>query len=169
MSKLWRAYTAAIEAFCFAGIGAILVIGTMQVIWRYVFNSSLFWSEEAMRYLMIWIVMAGAGISYSRGQFLGMRLAVDRMPASLRRLADLLGAAIMLLFLAVLLWFGTKFAWMTRFQTATALGVSMFWVHIAITVGAALLALHVALNEIFGVAREPAPAGHHLDDAGEAA
>lgn len=167
MSKLWRAYIAAIEAFCFAGIGAILVIGSMQVIWRYAFNSSLFWSEEAMRYLMIWIVMAGAGISYSRGQFLGMRLAVERLPAGLRRMVDLVSAVIMLVFLAVLLWFGTKFAWMTRFQTATALGVSMFWVHIAITFGALLLALHVALNEIFGIAREP-QSQSHLDDAEEA-
>lgn len=162
MSKLWRAYVAAVEAFCFAGIAAILVIGTMQVIWRYVFNSSLFWSEEAMRYLMIWIVMIGAGLSYSRGQFLGMRLAVDRLPAGLRRAADLVSAAIILVFLAAILWFGTKFAWMTRLQTATALGFSMFWVHVAITVGAALLAAHVALNEFFGIAREEKPEDHPM-------
>ncbi|WP_312527609.1 TRAP transporter small permease [Paracoccus sp. (in: a-proteobacteria)] len=167
MSKLWRAYIAAVEAFCFAGIGAILVIGTMQVVWRYAFNSSLFWSEEAMRYLMIWIVMIGAGLSYSRGQFLGMRLAVDRLPRGARRIIDAIGAVLMLVFLGVLLWFGTKFAWMTRLQTATALGVSMFWVHVAISVGAILLALHVALNEIFGIAREP-KAEEHLMGAEEA-
>ena len=162
MSKLRRAYTAAVEAFCFAGIGAILVIGTMQVIWRYAFNSSLFWSEEAMRYLMIWIVMVGAGLSYSRGQFLGMRLAVDRLPAGPRRIVDLIAAVVMLIFLGVLLWYGTKFAWMTRLQTATALGFSMFWVHIAISVGAVLLALHVALNEFFGIAREPKSDDHPM-------
>ncbi|RDW13491.1 TRAP transporter small permease [Paracoccus thiocyanatus] len=162
MPKLWRAYVAAVEAFCFAGIGAILVIGTMQVVWRYVFNSSLFWSEEAMRYLMIWIVMIGAGLSYSRGQFLGMRLAVDRLPAGLRRGADLVSAVLMLVFLAAILWFGTRFAWMTRLQTATALGFSLFWVHVAISVGALLLALHVALNEFFGIAREEKPDEHPM-------
>jgi len=154
MSKLWRAYVAAVEAFCFAGIGAILVIGTMQVVWRYAFNSSLFWSEEAMRYLMIWVVMIGAGLSYSRGQFLGMRLAVDRLPERPRRILNLISAVLVLVFLATILWFGTKFAWMTRFQSATALGFSMFWVHGAIIVGAGLLAIHVGLGEFFGIGRE---------------
>lgn len=162
MSKIWRVYKAAVEAFCFAGIGAILIIGSMQVIGRYAFNSSLFWSEEAMRYLMIWIVMIGAGLSYSRGQFLGMRLAVERLPAPLRRITDLIAAALTLIFLAVVLWYGSKFAWMTRHQTATALGVSMFWVHVSVVVGAALLALHVTLNEIFGLAREARAEDHDL-------
>ncbi len=157
MTKIWRAYVAAVETFCFVGIGAILIIGTMQVVWRYVFNSSLFWSEEAMRYLMIWIVMIGAGLSYSRGQFLGMRLAVERLPQGPRRLIDLISAILILIFLAVLLSYGSKFAWMTRHQTATTLGFSLFWVHVAISVGAVLLALHVAMNEYFGVAR----AGDH--------
>ena len=44
----------------------------MQVFSRYVLESSLFWSEEFMRYLMLWIVAVGAGISYTRGQFLGI-------------------------------------------------------------------------------------------------
>lgn len=162
MTKFWRAYKAAVETFCFVGIGAILIIGTMQVVWRYAFNSSLFWSEEAMRYLMIWIVMVGAGLSYSRGQFLGMRLAVERLPAGARRAADLISATLIMIFLAVLLWYGSKFAWMTRQQTATALGISMFWVHVAIVVGAALLALHVALNEYFGVAREARAEEHEF-------
>ncbi len=162
MSKIWRAYKAAVETFCFVGIGAILIIGTMQVIWRYVFNSSLFWSEEAMRYLMIWIVMIGAGLSYSRGQFLGMRLAVERLPEGARRIADLIAAALTLVFLAVVLWFGTKFAWMTRQQTATALGFSMFWVHVSVVVGALLLALHVILNETFGTCREARSEDHEF-------
>lgn len=162
MSRLWRAYIAAVEAFCFAGIGVLLVIGTMQVVWRYVFNSSLFWSEEAMRYLMIWVVVVGAGLSYSRGQFLGMQLLADRLAPAIGRVFRIVSAVLVLVFLAVLIWFGTKFAWMTRLQTATALGFSMFWVHIAITVGAVVLAIHVALNELFGVAREVKHEDHQM-------
>lgn len=153
MSKFWRAYVAAVETFCFAGIAAILLVGVLQVFARYVLHSSLFWSEEFMRYLMLWIVALGAGISYTRGQFLGMRMVVEKLPQGLRRAADLLSAILILIFLGVIIWYGITFSWGTRRQTAVALGLSMFWIHISIVVGALLLAIHVALNDLLGVAR----------------
>lgn len=162
MSKFWRAYIAAVETFCFAGIGAILIVGVLQVFARYVLHSSLFWSEEFMRYLMLWIVAVGAGISYTRGQFLGMRMVVDKLPQSLRRAADVVSAVLILIFLAVIVWYGIKFSWGTRLQSAVALNISMFWVHISIVVGALLLAIHVALNELLGVARAERREGHAM-------
>ncbi|MFD1881367.1 TRAP transporter small permease [Paracoccus pacificus] len=162
MSKLWRAYTGAIEAFCCVGIAAVLIVAVLQVYFRYVVGSSLYWSEELMRYLMLWIVAAGAGISYSRGQFLGMRLVVEKLPPALRRGADILSAALVLIFLAVIMWYGFIFSWGTRLQMATALNISMFWVHISIVVASALLAIHVALNELFGIAKEPSAEAHAM-------
>ena len=165
MSKPWRAYVAAVEAFCTVAMAAVLLIGTMQVVWRYAFHSSLFWSEEVLRYLIIWLVMIAAGLSFTRGQFLGMRMAVERLPERGRKLANLLSALIMLLFLGVVVFYGGKFAWMTRLQSATATGLSMLWIHGAIVVGGLLLALHVALNEIFGIAREERRAEHDIEES----
>lgn len=160
MSKFWRAYVAAVETFCFAGIAAILIVGVLQVFARYVLHSSLFWSEEFMRYLMLWIVAAGAGISYTRGQFLGMRMVVEKLPQGPRRAADVVSAICVLIFLGITIWYGTTFSWGTRRQTAVALGISMFWIHISVVVGALLLAIHVTLNELFGVMRSPAREEH---------
>ncbi|WP_103174694.1 TRAP transporter small permease [Paracoccus sp. SY] len=162
MSKFWRAYVAAVETFCFAGIAAILIVGVLQVFARYVLHSSLFWSEEFMRYLMLWIVAVGAGISYTRGQFLGMRMVVEKLPEGMRRAADVLSAILILIFLGVIIWYGVTFSWGTRRQTAVALGLSMFWIHISIVVGALLLAIHVALNELLGVARSPVREEHMM-------
>jgi len=160
MSKIWRAYVAAVETFCFAGIAAILIVGVLQVFARYVLHSSLFWSEEFMRYLMLWIVAFGAGISYTRGQFLGMRMVVEKLPPAARRVADVVAAVCVLIFLGVIIWYGSKFSWGTRRQTAVALSISMFWIHISVVIGALLLAIHVALNELLGVARSPAREEH---------
>ena len=89
MSRYWRAYVAGIEAFCFAGVAVILAVGILQVFYRYGLGSSLYWSEELMRYLMLWVVALGAGVSYTRGQFLGMRMLVEKLPPPLHRAADL--------------------------------------------------------------------------------
>lgn len=160
MSKLWRAYVAAVETFCFTGIAAILFVGVLQVFARYVLDSSLFWSEEFMRYLMLWIVAVGAGISYTRGQFLGVRMVVEKLPQGMRRAVDVLSAICILIFLGIIIWYGSAFSWGTRRQTAVALSISMFWIHISVVIGALLLAIHVALNELLGVARSPAREEH---------
>jgi TRAP-type transport system small permease protein len=162
MSKLWRAYVGAIETFCLAGITTIMIVSAMQVFARYVLHSSLFWSEELMRYAMLWVVAAGAGISFSRGQFLGMRMLVDQLPPMWRRAADIISAVLMLIFLGFVLWFGFKLSWGTRLQTAVALNISMFWIHVSVVAGAALLALHVAMNELLGLGRE-VPIHDHMN------
>lgn len=162
MDKLWRAYVAGVEAFCFAGVAVVLGVAVLQVVFRYVLHSSLTWSEELMRYLMLWVVAVGAGLSFSRGQFLGMRMLVDRLPPGLLRAVDLLAAVLMLIFLAVIIWYGSIFSWGTRRQDAVALGISMFWVHVTVVVAAALIALHVTLNQLFGIAREPAREDHPM-------
>ena len=38
----------------------------LQVIFRYVLNHSLFWSEELARYLLVWLTFLGASSAYYR-------------------------------------------------------------------------------------------------------
>lgn len=151
MDRFSRAYVAAIEAICFTGITGVLFIGILQVYYRYVVESSLSWSEELMRYIMLWVVAFGAGLAFTRGQFLGMRLLIEKAPAGLRRAIDFISALLMLLFLAVIIWYGFIFSWGTRLQSATSVPISLFWVHISIVVCAVLLAAHIFVKEILGI------------------
>ena len=150
MSNLWHRYVRALEAIAVAGMVLILVVGGAQVFFRYVIGQSLFWSEELMRVAMIWLVMLVAGLAYSRGQFLGMRLLVDRLPARVRRGADIVSALLMIGFLAVVFWFAVSFAWRTRLQVVPAMEISLLWIHGSIAVGVALLAVHILLDTFFG-------------------
>ena len=103
-----------------------------------------------MRVTMIWLVMLAAGLAYSHGQFLGMRLLVDRLPAGARRVADMVSALLMIGFLAVVFWFSLRFAWMTKLQTVPAMQVSLLWIHGSLAVGTALLVVHIVLDTFFG-------------------
>lgn len=150
MTTFGRRYVQAIELLAVASVLIILVVGGLQVFFRYVLGQSLFWSEELMRVTMIWMVMLTAGLAYSRGQFLGMRLLVDRLPAGARRVADVVSALLMIAFLAVVFWFSLRFAWMTRLQSVPAMQISLLWIHGALAVGTGLLILHIALDTFFG-------------------
>jgi TRAP-type C4-dicarboxylate transport system permease small subunit len=148
MKAIWNAYNKLAAALCISGIAVVLVLGGLQVWFRYVSGASLVWSEEVMRYIMLWLVMIGSGLAYSRGQFMGMRFLVDRLPPSVRRGCDVISALLMLSFLGVIGWYGAQFAWKTRLQLSTTIDISLIWIHSAIVVGSALMALHIVLDEI---------------------
>ena len=66
---------------------AIVVIMFIQVIMRYVFKSSLAWSEEVSRYLFIWMVFTG--ISY--GVKNGLHMKIDLLEYFVPKLKKPLG------------------------------------------------------------------------------
>lgn len=160
MKRLWQGYVTLIETICLLGISLVAVLGGLQVWFRYVAGNSLVWSEELMRLTMIWMVMLGAGLAYSRRQFLGMRFLVDSLPLALRRLCDVISAGAMLAFLGTIIWYGWKFAMKTQLQLSPTLGFSLFWVNISIVIGAGLLAVHIVLVEIFRLQEPEAQESH---------
>src|SRR5690606_4445326 len=58
----------------------IVLVGGLQVFFRYVLNASLSWSEELQRFGLIWIVFLALVIGYRRGAHIGMNLIVERFP-----------------------------------------------------------------------------------------
>jgi TRAP-type transport system small permease protein len=75
------------------GLAAILLAGAVginmgNVIGRYVFQSAIYWAEEAMIYMAIWsISLASVAVAYDRTH-LTMDLFAGRLPARWRRIAD---------------------------------------------------------------------------------
>lgn len=149
LGRFWLSYLKVVETIAIIGMGLIVAVAAAQVFFRYAVGASLFWSEELMRYLMIWLVFLTAGVAYSRGELLGMRMVVDALPHRLRNIVNLSGRILILIFLFVVAFYGFDFAYRTRFQQAVALQFSLFWVHVSIAAGAMLLAVHVALDDLF--------------------
>lgn len=55
------------EKLMSTSLWAIVIIMGIQVIMRYVFKSSLKWSEEVSRYLFIWLVFIGMSYGVKKG------------------------------------------------------------------------------------------------------
>lgn len=143
LARAAKVYIHAIEVLAILSMVTLTVVAGLQVYFRYVVGASLFWSEEVLRYTVIWTAFLVAGLAYTRGEMIGMRLAVDKLPPRPRRIADALSRFGMVVLLSVVAWYGLEFAQRTAAARATALQISMFWVHLAVPIGNALLALHV--------------------------
>ena len=126
-------------------LAAMVVIVFANVVMRYVVGTSVIWSEEVARHLMIWMTFVGSGLALRTGAQLGIDTLQNALPARGARVLRVALAAGMLVLFVVLAWYGVDYALRTRFQTSAALGVSMIYVYIGMPVGCALMAVHLLL------------------------
>jgi TRAP-type C4-dicarboxylate transport system permease small subunit len=97
------------------------------------------WVEELARYLMIWTGFLGSSLAIRRGSHLGFSMLVERLPRPLHQMVSCgvsLGIMVFLGFLIKYGWFITSFV---RNQNSPTLPITMFWVYLAIPVGAAVM------------------------------
>ena len=70
-----------LEAVTVALLAVYFVLVVLQVLFRYVLNRSLFWSEELVRFALIWSVMLGSAVVAYRGE----HIRIDVLDGSCRR------------------------------------------------------------------------------------
>ncbi len=126
-------------------IGATLVMAGLliaQVVFRYAFNNSLFWSEELGRALLVQLTFIGASVAWRGRAHIGMDALVARFSPEWAWRARLLVLCLCVAFFAAVAWHGARFTLFLLPQQTAALGVSRAVVFVAVPVGGALLTLH---------------------------
>lgn len=123
-------------------ISIVMIFVTLaQVVFRYLIEAPLPWSEELARYCFVWIVFLGGAIGLSRGFHLGVDLFVNMLPAPARRGLDMLTSALIAAFAVIVIYASFPVINMNMFQRSPALGVQMSWIYVAIPVSMALIFL----------------------------
>lgn len=120
---------------------AIIAVGFAAVCLRYVFSGhyALFWSEEVIRYAFIWLFWLCAPILVWRRAMFTVDLFTNMLPKRVQRvIATLLDLAVIAL-MATFVYYGWLMARVNAPQLSSALSLSLFWIYLAIPVGAALI------------------------------
>ncbi len=127
-------------------VAAYAVIICAQVFFRFVLNDSLVWSEEVVRYGLLWGVMIGAGVASDRLAHVALdplRSVVEGHAAlALRCIVGLL----ILTFSAIVIWASIQYVgrlWMT---TSPAASIPMRYVFSAIPVGFGLMSFFTLVH-----------------------
>lgn len=134
------------EIFLVAILVAIVVVMLYQIIRRYVFNSSLTWSEEFCRYAFTWFIF----IAYSYSIRLGSELRVDAviamLPGKVRKVMDLVLILFGLVFSAYLFLqsFPLVINCAATGELSPGMGIPKYWVYLAAIVGFGLGTLRYA-------------------------
>ena len=77
------------EVVIVAMLGIMVVVTGAQIVCR-VFFTSLSWSEEATRYLLIWSTLLGAGCVYKHAGHISITLLQDLLPEKAKDVIQIL-------------------------------------------------------------------------------
>jgi TRAP-type transport system small permease protein len=119
-----------------------------QILFRYVFNIPLGWSEEMARFAFVWVSFIGASALMQVREHINVTVFTDRFPARLRAIATLLANLCALGCVYFFLVGGIDLTRNEWGQLAPAMQIPMGWVYVVIPISAALMALWIAVQTI---------------------
>lgn len=127
------------------GLVAIFVIFltviVTQVVLRYFRIDVLYFSEELVRYLLVWSVLIGATVVTARNSHVRVDILENALPPGMRRWLDIASSLVLIAFAVVLAWAGFELARRSGNMRAPMLGISMWIVYSVIPISAVLDAL----------------------------
>ena len=79
-----------LEEYCLVYTLALaVVIISLQIIMRSVFNNSLSWSEEAAKYLFVWLIWLGTSIAARDRSHIALEMVVGKLKGKSRIIMDI--------------------------------------------------------------------------------
>jgi TRAP-type C4-dicarboxylate transport system permease small subunit len=127
-------------------MAALVGLAFIQVVLRYVFDTSLFWAEEVILFLFTWLIFVAAAVNLERGSHFGVDVLVNMLPIRLQRLVQSLVQIAVGVIASVFAWAGFRFAVGAWIQESDILRVPKTVVYISLPLAACLMLLIVFRN-----------------------
>ena len=89
-------------------LALMLAVMALQVFTRYVLNNSPDWTEEALRYMYVWVVFLGSSAAITDRSHVSISFLVEKLPRSAQIAVACMTNAIIVVFLGFLLVLGIR-------------------------------------------------------------
>jgi len=133
-----------------AAMAAMVIVVSLQVLLRYVFNTSIDWAEDVARLLFVWSIFLAIPLGVKQGSHIAIELLTLHLTPAARRLffrAMALGCAALMAVVCYQSTLLTVQQW-DEFMPTLNVTAALFMVPVAF--GAAHSALHFVLLSIAG-------------------
>ena len=104
---------------------SIVIITFVQVLFRYVFQFSLAWTEELARYIFLWLAALSIAYAFKTKSHFALTFLVDRVQKRYRNVIYKTVNVLMLLFLSIFVWKSFEYTLSVIDQFGPGTGLSM--------------------------------------------
>lgn len=136
-------------------LAAMVVVIAAQVWYRFILNDPLSWSEEAGRYLFVWITFLGAAAGVRYQVHLGIDLPERLLSPTACRVVVVSVNLIIQAFLLVIIFWGFKILGVVQYQTSPSMNISMRYPYLAVPVGSIFMLINSLRVTIATIRNEP--------------
>ena len=122
---------------------AMVSIIFFQVIMRYVFNNSLYWSEELGKFIFVWISWLGISIGQRRNEHIKITLLVDRLPYTTRKIMEIIADILLILICIVTLYYAIILVQTQAKVPYAGIKIKTSWGYLSLVLGCGFMSLRL--------------------------
>ncbi len=129
--------------------GVLLAIMVVVTFWQVVvrlIKGSLPWSEEAARYMQVYLTFLGVSVGVKYNELVAVEAIYDAVPNAMKKGIRVFVHLVIGFVLAILIVYGMKLVQITLIQSSPVMGIKMGYIYFAIVLGSALMFVHNVIN-----------------------
>lgn len=158
LHSIRRVIDVILSSACAVIFAAMVVIGTYQIVTRFIFKNPSTVSEELLTYSFTWMALLASAYVFGKRDHMRMGFMADKLGKGGQRILNII-SEILILILAgsVMIYGGVTIMDLTMTQSTASLGIPMGVVYTIIPLSGALIVIYSILNMIdliAGVERE---------------
>ena len=129
-------------------LSAMLVLGFLQVLMRFVFKSPLAWSEGLLTYLFVWSSFLGAALGMKTMSHFCIDALVDALPDTVQRIIEKFIYLLLIVLSVFIVRKGIGLALAQQMIRMPMMKGSMMWPYLSVPVAFGFIGIHSVCNLI---------------------
>lgn len=142
-------------------ISIMCITAFAQVVFRFLIESSLDWSEELARYAFLWCMFISAGMAVKYRRHIKVEFGISWMPEKIRGFVEVLADLVWMAFCFFLIKDGVELLGYVKTQVSPSMEVPYQYIYLSLPAGAALMLIRL-LQQMYRRFHRAAP-----DDGGK--
>ncbi|MBD1382544.1 TRAP transporter small permease [Metabacillus arenae] len=125
----------------------MVMVAAYQVLSRYIFNAPSSFSEEFLRYSLIWLSMLGGAYVFGKKKHIAITFLQNKLSEKLKKVTVIIGDILVIVFsILVLIIGGAAIVSNTMGQMSASLGIQMGYIYMILPLTGFLILLYSILN-----------------------
>lgn len=130
---------------CILFVAMVLVVFA-NVIGRYYLDTSLAWSEEVSRFMLVWLVFLGAVLAYEKDEHLGLDILVKRLPRKFEALVGIFTDLMVTFAIGLIVYGGYQMAVDSWDWESTTVPIPLGYVYVIVPVCGGIMIFQTLLK-----------------------
>ena len=149
LHKIRKGMNTVVSTICIVLFAVMVVVGTYQIITRFIFNSPSTVSEELLTYTFAWMAIFSSADVFGKRDHMRMTFVADKLPKEQRKILEIVIELLIIAFaVIVLIYGGFTIMGLTMTQKTASLGVMMGVIYAVVPICGILIAIYGVLNVI---------------------